>query len=120
MTKVLILYYSSYGHIEKMANAVAEGVRNAGAEAVIKRVPELAPEEVARKSGFRLDQPAVGVANEIQPAAHGHLVAVKDEHSAAAFIVVSRHFKPVTVAGFASYYSRFDPTFGIRGLLQNR
>lgn len=58
MTKVLILYYSSYGHIEQMATAVAEGVREAGAEAVIKRVPELVPEEVARKSGFKLDQPA--------------------------------------------------------------
>ena len=58
MTKVLVLYYSSYGHIEKMASAVAEGVREAGAEAVIKRVPELVPEEVARKSGFKLDQAA--------------------------------------------------------------
>ncbi len=58
MTKVLVLYYSSYGHIEKMASAVAEGVRETGAEAVIKRVPELAPEDIARKSGFRLDQPA--------------------------------------------------------------
>lgn len=58
MTKVLVLYYSSYGHIEKMASAVAEGVREAGAEAVIKRVPELVPEEVAHKSGFKLDQPA--------------------------------------------------------------
>ena len=58
MTKVLVLYYSSYGHIETMANAVAEGVREAGAEAVIKRVPELVPEEVAKKSGFKLDQPA--------------------------------------------------------------
>ena len=58
MTKVLVLYYSSYGHIEKMAQAVAEGVREAGAEAVIKRVPELVPEEVARKSGFKLDQAA--------------------------------------------------------------
>ena len=58
MAKVLVLYYSSYGHIEKMAYAVAEGVRQAGAEAVVKRVPELVPEEVARKSGFKLDQPA--------------------------------------------------------------
>jgi NAD(P)H dehydrogenase (quinone) len=58
MTKVLVLYYSSYGHIETMANAVAEGVREAGAEAVIKRVPELVPEEAAKKSGFKLDQPA--------------------------------------------------------------
>jgi NAD(P)H dehydrogenase (quinone) len=58
MTKVLVLYYSSYGHIEKMAGVVAEGAREAGAEAVIKRVPELVPEEVARKSGFKLDQAA--------------------------------------------------------------
>ncbi len=58
MTKVLVLYYSSYGHIEKMASAVADGVREAGAEAVIKRVPELVPEDIARKSGFRLDQTA--------------------------------------------------------------
>ena len=58
MTKVLVLYYSSYGHIETMAEAVAEGVREAGAQAVIKRVPELVPEEIARKSGFKLDQTA--------------------------------------------------------------
>ncbi len=58
MTKVLVLYYSSYGHIEKMASAVAEGVREAGAEVVIKRVPELVPEDLARKSGFKLDQAA--------------------------------------------------------------
>ena len=58
MSKVLVLYYSSYGHTERMANAVAEGVRDSGAEAVVKRVPELVPEEVARKSGFKLDQPA--------------------------------------------------------------
>jgi NAD(P)H dehydrogenase (quinone) len=58
MAKVLVLYYSAYGHIERMAQAVAEGVRQAGAEAVIKRVPELVPEEIARKSGYKLDQPA--------------------------------------------------------------
>jgi NAD(P)H dehydrogenase (quinone) len=58
MTRVLVLYYSSYGHIERMAGAVAEGARAAGAEAVIKRVPELVPEDVARKSGFKLDQAA--------------------------------------------------------------
>ncbi len=58
MSKVLILYYSSYGHIETMAHAVAEGAREAGAETVIKRVPELVPEEAARKSGFKLDQAA--------------------------------------------------------------
>lgn len=58
MSKILILYYSSYGHIEKMAEAVAEGVREAGAVAVIKRVPELVGEEVARASHFKLDQAA--------------------------------------------------------------
>jgi NAD(P)H dehydrogenase (quinone) len=58
MTRVLVLYYSSYGHIETMAGAVAEGAREAGAEVVIKRVPELVPEEVAKKSHFKLDQPA--------------------------------------------------------------
>jgi len=58
MTKILILYYSSYGHMEKMAYAAAEGVKSGGAEAIVKRVPELVPEEVARKSGFKLDQKA--------------------------------------------------------------
>jgi NAD(P)H dehydrogenase (quinone) len=53
-----MLYYSSYGHMEQMANAAAEGARQAGAEAVVKRVPELVPEEVARKANFKLDQPA--------------------------------------------------------------
>jgi NAD(P)H dehydrogenase (quinone) len=58
MAKVLVLYYSSYGHIEKMAEAVAEGARSAGATADIKRVPELVPEEVAKASHFKLDQAA--------------------------------------------------------------
>jgi NAD(P)H dehydrogenase (quinone) len=58
MTKVLVLYYSSYGHIETMAQAVAEGAREAGAEVDIKRVPELVPEEVARNSHYKLDQAA--------------------------------------------------------------
>jgi NAD(P)H dehydrogenase (quinone) len=58
MARVLVLYYSAYGHIEAMANAVAEGARGAGAEVHVKRVPELVPEEVARKSGYKLDQPA--------------------------------------------------------------
>lgn len=58
MTKVLVLYYSSYGHMEQMAYAAAEGAREAGANAVVKRVPELVPEEVARKGHFKLDQPA--------------------------------------------------------------
>lgn len=55
MTKVLVLYYSAYGHMERMAQAVAEGAREAGAQADTKRVPELVPEDVAKKSGFKLD-----------------------------------------------------------------
>lgn len=58
MAKVLILYYSAYGHIETMAHAVAEGVRAGGASVDIKRVPELVPEDVAKKSHYKLDQPA--------------------------------------------------------------
>ncbi|MFZ0269581.1 NAD(P)H:quinone oxidoreductase [Caulobacter sp.] len=58
MAKVLVLYYSAYGHIETMANAVAEGARAAGATVDIKRVPELVPEEVAKKSYYKLDQAA--------------------------------------------------------------
>lgn len=58
MPKVLVLYYSSYGHMEQMAYAAAEGARAAGASVDVKRVPELVPEEVARKSGMKLDQPA--------------------------------------------------------------
>jgi len=58
MAKVLVLYYSAYGHIETMANAVAEGARAAGATVDIKRVPELVPEEVARKSYYKMDQAA--------------------------------------------------------------
>lgn len=58
MTKVLVLYYSAYGHIETMAEAVAEGVRSAGGEASIKRVPELVPDEVARRSGMKTNQSA--------------------------------------------------------------
>jgi NAD(P)H dehydrogenase (quinone) len=58
MTKVLVLYHSTYGHIEQMAEAVAEGARSAGATADIKRVPELVPEEVARASHYKLDQKA--------------------------------------------------------------
>jgi NAD(P)H dehydrogenase (quinone) len=66
MTKVLVLYYSSYGHMEQMAHAAAEGARQAGAEAVVKRVPELVPEEVARSAHFKLDQPApVATVNEL-------------------------------------------------------
>ncbi len=58
MAKVLVLYYSTYGHIETMAGAIAEGARAAGAQVDIKRVPETVPEEIARKSHFKLDQAA--------------------------------------------------------------
>jgi len=58
MAKVLVLYYSAYGHIEAMAKAVVEGAKAGGAEVTLKRVPELVPEEVAKNSGFKLDQEA--------------------------------------------------------------
>lgn len=59
MAKVLVLYYSSYGHIETMAAAMAEGARSvAGADVTVKRVPELVPDEVAKAAGIRLDQAA--------------------------------------------------------------
>ena len=59
MTKVLVLYYSMYGHIETMANAIAEGARSVdGVQVDIKRVPELMSLEVAQKSGAKLDQAA--------------------------------------------------------------
>ena len=59
MAKVLVLYYSSFGHIEAMADAVAEGARSAGAEAVVKRVPETVPLELATASHYKVDQPAL-------------------------------------------------------------
>jgi len=58
MSKILVLYYSSYGHIEKMAAAVAEGAREAGATVEIKRVAETAPESIAKSAHFKLDQAA--------------------------------------------------------------
>ena len=58
MSKVLVLYYSAYGHIETMAKAVAEGARETGATVHIKRVPELVPADVARASHYKLDQEA--------------------------------------------------------------
>ncbi|PNU03771.1 NAD(P)H:quinone oxidoreductase [Novosphingobium guangzhouense] len=56
MAKVLVLYYSSYGHIEAMAEAVAEGARSVGATVDIKRVPETVPTKVAQSAYFKLDQ----------------------------------------------------------------
>ena len=56
MARILVLYYSSYGHIAKMADAVAEGVRNAGHECEVRRVPETAPPEIAQAAGFVPDE----------------------------------------------------------------
>lgn len=58
MSKVLVLYYSTYGHIETMAQAVAEGARAAGAQVDVKRVPETVPAEIAKSAHFKLDQMA--------------------------------------------------------------
>lgn len=58
MSKVLVLYYSSYGHMETMAQAVAEGARGTGATVDVKRVPETVPESVAKSAHFKLDQAA--------------------------------------------------------------
>lgn len=58
MPKILVLYYSTYGHIETMAYAVAEGAESTGAQVDVKRVPETVPEEIAKKSNFKLDQKA--------------------------------------------------------------
>ncbi len=58
MAKILVLYYSSYGHVEALAKAVAQGATDAGAQVDIRRVPETVPEEVARTSHFKLDQDA--------------------------------------------------------------
>ncbi|MBD3762073.1 NAD(P)H:quinone oxidoreductase [Sphingomonadaceae bacterium G21617-S1] len=56
--RILVLYYSTYGHIETMAEAIADGARSAGADVDIRRVPETVPEEIARKNHFKLDQKA--------------------------------------------------------------
>jgi NAD(P)H dehydrogenase (quinone) len=58
MSKVLVLYYSSYGHVEVLANAIAEGARSAGAAAEVKRVPETIPIDVAKRAYFKLNQKA--------------------------------------------------------------
>jgi len=58
MAKVLVLYYSTYGHIETMAYAMAEGARSTGASVDVKRVPETVPEEIAKQNYFKLDQAA--------------------------------------------------------------
>lgn len=67
MSKVLVLYYSSYGHVEAMAYALAEGAASAGAQVDVKRVPETVPEEMARSAHFKLDQAApVATVDELE------------------------------------------------------
>lgn len=58
MAKILVLYYSAWGHMEALSKAAAEGARAAGAEVTIKRVPELVPDEVAKAAHYKLDQDA--------------------------------------------------------------
>ena len=59
MSKILVLYYSGYGHVETLASAIAEGAEAVdGAAVTVKRVPELVPEEIARESGMKLEQEA--------------------------------------------------------------
>lgn len=66
MAKVLVLYYSTWGHVEQMAYAAAEGARAGGAEVTVKRVPELVPIEVADKAHYKLDQKApIATVNEL-------------------------------------------------------
>lgn len=67
MSKVLVLYYSTYGHIEAMAQAMAEGARATGATVDIKRVPETVPEEIAKNAHFKLNQAApVAAVSELE------------------------------------------------------
>lgn len=66
MAKILVLYYSSWGHMEQMAKAAAEGAREAGADVTIKRVPELVPDAVAKAAHYKLDQDAaIATPNEL-------------------------------------------------------
>lgn len=66
MSKILVMYYSSYGHIETMAQAVAEGAWDAGAHVTIKRVPELVPDDVAIRARYRLDRTVpIATVNEL-------------------------------------------------------
>ena len=69
MARVLVLYYSSYGHIEAMANAIADGARAEGAAVDVMRVPETVPEEIALNAHFKLDQPRT-CASVKSPGAH--------------------------------------------------
>lgn len=69
MSKILVLYYSSYGHLAQMADAVAEGARSAGATVDVRRVAETAPFEVAQAAGFRVDE-SHAVLEDVNELAH--------------------------------------------------
>jgi NAD(P)H dehydrogenase (quinone) len=58
MTKVLVLYYSAWGHMEQMAYAAAEGAKSAGAKVDVKRVPELVPDDIQKAMHYKTDQKA--------------------------------------------------------------
>jgi NAD(P)H dehydrogenase (quinone) len=73
MAKVLVLYYSSWGHIETMAEAIAEGARSAGATVTVKRVPELVPDDVAKASYYKTEQ-AAPVANPMELADYDAII----------------------------------------------
>jgi len=73
MAKILVLYYSSWGHMEQMAKAAAEGARETGAEVTIKRVKELVPEDVAKAAYYKLDQEAA-IADPLELAEYDGIV----------------------------------------------
>lgn len=106
MTKVLILYYSSYGHTSAMAEAIAEGARAVGAQADLRRVPETAPAEVANAAGFQSDE--------------GHPVAKVDDLPDYDAIVIGT---PTRYGRISSQMASFlDQTGGLwqRGALQGK
>jgi len=72
MAKVLVLYYSAYGHIEKMATAIAEGARETGARVEIKRVPELVPRMQAQAARYKLDQVAPSAEQRLNSSEKGN------------------------------------------------
>lgn len=77
MSRILVLYHSTYGHVETMAQAMAEGARSIeGAAVDIRRVPELVPEDVARKSGYKLDQEAATATVEELPSYDAIIIGV--------------------------------------------
>ena len=74
MAKILVLYYSSWGHMEQMAKAAAEGAKAAGAEVTVKRVPETVPEEVAKAAHYKLEQDAPVLTNPLELADYDGII----------------------------------------------